>query len=493
MARILLLNPNKWGRGITSIWIPSHAAVLKSKGHEVKLFDCTFYRDWMVDETAFNTDNKQYKPSDYPSHIKLKTNDILKDLSDCINSFNPDIIFWSAISSHLHGEGEYVNIQYGHQLIEKVQTKALKIAAGLQATAAPLQVSERFPAIDYLIRGESEFVLAELADNLNDKEKFLSAKGLCYRKDGKLVINPKQEIISDMDLIPQYDYSVFEDQVFFRPYNGKVVRAVDYEMSRGCVYTCSYCVESIIQKYYGFDKNKRGVLCNASKYLRHKSAKRIFHELETLNKNHGINLIRCQDANFLTIQREVLAELASLIDNSDLNIMFYIETRPEGINPDSINLLKKLRVDGIGMGIEVSTEGFRENSLNRFASQEKIIEAFKLLKEAGIKRTTYNILGLPNEDESMIIETIKFNQLLGPDNISLGFYSPYIGTSEQIKSKEMNYFDDYEYNLDNRLRSVSKSTLVSKELIEFYAKYFVQLVREGIDNLEKFKQKEGIK
>ena len=55
----------------------------------------------------------------------------------------------------------------------------------------------------------------------------------------------------------------------------------------------------------------------------------------------------------------------------------YIETRPEGINQKSIDLMKKLNIDGIGMGIELADEGFRESSLNRFASQSKTIEAFK--------------------------------------------------------------------------------------------------------------------
>ena len=39
MAKILLINPSKWGRGITPIWIASHSACLKEAGHEVELFD----------------------------------------------------------------------------------------------------------------------------------------------------------------------------------------------------------------------------------------------------------------------------------------------------------------------------------------------------------------------------------------------------------------------------------------------------------------------
>ena len=38
----------------------------------------------------------------------------------------------------------------------------------------------------------------------------------------------------------------------------------------------------------------------------------------------------------------------------------YIETRPEGINDISVKLLKDLKVDGVGMGIELAAEGFRE-------------------------------------------------------------------------------------------------------------------------------------
>ena len=80
------------------------------------------------------------------------------------------------------------------------------------------------------------------------------------------------------------------------------------------------------------------------------------------------------------------------------------------------------------MGVEVSSENFRKNNLNRFPAQEKIINAFSLLKDANIKRTAYNIIGLPNETEDMILDTIKFNSILDPDNITVAFYSPYLVT-----------------------------------------------------------------
>ena len=96
MAKILLVNPNKWGRGITHIWIASHSATLKAEGHEVSLFDCTFYKNWSNNETLFNTYNAMYKPSNYENMISFNENDIYKSLQEKIDKFNPDFIFWSA-------------------------------------------------------------------------------------------------------------------------------------------------------------------------------------------------------------------------------------------------------------------------------------------------------------------------------------------------------------------------------------------------------------
>lgn len=331
MTRILLVQPNKWGRGITSIWIPSHTAALRGAGHVVKLFDCTFYKEWSLNETDYNTENKQYLPTDYTKFIKFKENDIFEDLQNVINIFKPEIIFWSALSSHIHGEGEYVNIQYGYELIKKVKTNAIMITGGLQPTASPETMFEKFPSVNYFVRGESELVLVELVNTISNKEKFESIRGLVKKNDSKAIVNPPQQIISDMDIIPPYDYSVFDDQVFYRSYNGKVLRGVDFELSRGCVYACSYCVETTIQRYYGFTEvTGLGVLKNAASYLRNKSAIRVFEEIKKIHEQFDVTLIRCQDTNFLTIDNSMLNQLASLLERSNLPVMLYIETQQKG-------------------------------------------------------------------------------------------------------------------------------------------------------------------
>mgnify|MGYP002825366230 FL=1 len=213
--------------------------------------------------------------------------------------------------------------------------------------------------------------------------------------------------------------------------------------------------------------------------MRHKSAKNIFKEIKDLNNEKKINFIRCQDTNFLTNDKKVLTELSELMESSNLKIRLYIETRPEGINDKSVALLKKLKVDGVGMGIELSAEDFRETELNRFASQSKTIKAFDLLKKNHIKRTSYNVIGFPNQTEDSILQTIEFNKLLNPDNITVAFYSPYYGTAQHREGVKKGVFDEFESGADATLRSVSRSLKLSKEKLEYYKMNFVSLVRDG--------------
>ena len=78
--KVLFINPSKWGRGITPIWIASHAAVLKKNGVQVELFDSTFYSDWSDNEIGYNTKNNQYKPSKYQDYVKFNKSNVFDDL-----------------------------------------------------------------------------------------------------------------------------------------------------------------------------------------------------------------------------------------------------------------------------------------------------------------------------------------------------------------------------------------------------------------------------
>ena len=491
MLKVLLVYPSKWGRGITPIWVASHTASLRSIGCDVRLFSTSFYKSWAKNEVYFNTSNHQYKESDYERTIEYSEEDPIDEIKSLINFFKPQIIFSSAISSHIHGEGEYVNIEYFEELISQVKVDKNKckiIAGGLQVTASVEEAFKKFKSIDLFIRGESELVIKEIAECLANNESFYDLKGISYKLDNKIISNSSQNIIKSLDVIGKYDYSLFNEKDLIRPYNGLLYRGVDYELSRGCIYSCSYCVETVIQRYYGFNEySKGGVIKNFKNYIRSKTALRISEELKDFSKNQ-IKYIRCQDTNFLTINPKVLSELATILQELKLDIFLYIETRPDGINKNSVKLLKALNVDGVGMGIELSNEDFREKNLNRYSSVHQIINAFKLLKDNGIKRTSYNVIGFPDETEEMIVNTIKLNTELQPDNITVAFYSPYEGTAQGKIGIDKRLFRKGQKNVDGQLRSLSISSKIDLELLNFYKRYFTLLVRNGLQYLEQYKK-----
>ena len=82
---------------------------------------------------------------------------------------------------------------------------------------------------------------------------------------------------------------------------------------------------------------------------------------------------------------------------------------------------------------------------------------------------------------------IKFNSVLKPDNITIAFYSPYIGTDLEKKSKEMGIFNEYDFGVDSQLRTVSVSK-IEQRLLEFYKKNFNKFVRDGLDDLDNLKK-----
>ena len=103
MSKILLLNPNKWGRGITHIWIASHSGILKRNNHRVELFDATFYSNWSLNEVKFQTKNQMYKKTNYDDVLKFNSNNILDDLQKKLTNLIQILFLVSDILSYSWG------------------------------------------------------------------------------------------------------------------------------------------------------------------------------------------------------------------------------------------------------------------------------------------------------------------------------------------------------------------------------------------------------
>ncbi|MDA7623067.1 radical SAM protein, partial [bacterium] len=247
------------------------------------------------------------------------------------------------------------------------------------------------------------------------------------------------------------------------------------EISRGCPFTCAYCVETVIQDEYKFhDKTKLGVLKSASNYIRMKSIEHVLTELTILSLEHDIRFLRFQDTNFLSTDRDLLRKMIPFF-KSHPQISSYIETRPETINTSSVQILMDLNVVGVGMGVEVSAEGFRSDNLDRFCPTSKIVEAFKLLRANRIRRTAYNIIGLPDQTEEDILSTIQLNAMIDPDDITVAYYSPYVGTKMSKIAFDKGVYSASELYADGQIDTTIDG--LSGDVLRYYKSNFVDLVK----------------
>ena len=90
------------------------------------------------------------------------------------------------------------------------------------------------------------------------------------------------------------------------------------------------------------------------------------------------------------------------------------------------------------------------------------------------------------------MNTITFNRVLDPDNITVAFYSPYVGTIQEKKATELKYFSENVNDVDGQLRTLNNLDATEKKLLQFYKKYFVHFVRNGFNDLDKLKISFGI-
>lgn len=106
-----------------------------------------------------------------------------------------------------------------------------------------------------------------------------------------------------------------------------------------------------------------------------------------------------------------------------------VSTRPDCINLESVQLLKSYISKDFDVWVELGLQSSNDETLtriNRGHSYEEFVNAYMLLKSYGIKITVHLIFGLPGENLSDILNSIKKVAGLKPDGIK--FHNLHIPT-----------------------------------------------------------------
>ena len=121
------------------------------------------------------------------------------------------------------------------------------ILGGAHASIYPKEVlSHKY--FDIIIIGEGELTIVELIDAIWNKRSFAGIRGIAYRENGKVVINPGRGWIENLDIIPVPDRGMLRSRNY-SVINSRKKKVAPIITSRGCPAQCAFCYHSQGYKY----------------------------------------------------------------------------------------------------------------------------------------------------------------------------------------------------------------------------------------------------
>ena len=380
--------------------------------------------------------------NDISVNVKEYTiNENLQDIFADILSDTYDLIAFSC----------YIwNIEYIIKLCNdiKIANEDVKILlGGPEVSYESYEFMLRHKFADFIIRDEGEVIFRKFVKSYIQDKNFSNIPSFLYRENGKIIENEYEPPIDNLALI-RGAYDIFNE-------NDIKDKIVYYETSRGCSYSCAYCLSSITKKVRFFPYEK--VISDIKKIV-DAGAKQIKFVDRTFNfdKNRTSNIIKY---------------LCS-IDNGKIN--FHFEITAHILQDDLLDILKNVRQGLFQFEIGVqSTNKETIKSVNRVDNFEKIKEKVIKIKSFGnIHQHLDLIVGLPYED----IESLKksFNDVMNlrPDNLQLGFLKVLKGSP----IKEMT--DEYKI----KYREYSPYEVISTKFISYKEVIMVKHMEEMLED-----------
>ena len=292
--------------------------------------------------------------------------------------------------------------------------KATIIFGGPLATTYTEKVLSSSQA-DFVVRGEGEETVIELVSAIEQGSDLGSIKGIAYRTDGLVNVNPMREPIKNLDdiLYPaRYLLDITRYTTHhFKSFGIKVAKTKSTTMitSRGCPYKCSFCFHDV------WGHKWRG-----------RSPHDIIGEMVQLKAIYGFNGFVFNDDTFVIDKKRVLKFCQELI-GSGLNINWYCNGRVNLMSEEMIQAMSASGCKGIAYGIESGNQQVLD-SIKKGITLEQTRQVVKWTKKAGICGTGYFMLGTFGDTKATIKETVDFARELDLNFYGFAMASPIMGT-----------------------------------------------------------------
>lgn len=315
-------------------------------------------------------------------------NNQLDDILEKIYCQKPDVLIFSC----------YIwNIEYVRELAAEFHKLRPEVPIWVGGPEVSFE-TERFlkenPAITGIMMGEGERTLTELCTSFEQESSLEKIDGISYRRgDGTVVVQPLRSLLP-MDELP-FCYANLQDFEH---------RIIYYESSRGCPFSCSYCLSSVDKK------------------LRFRSLPLVYRELQFFI-DAKVPQVKFVDRTF-NCRHEHAMGIWNYIKEHDNGITnFYFEISADLLREDELELISDMRPGLIQLEIGVqSTNGATIREIHRTMRLEDVYRAVNRVKAGkNIHQHLDLIAGLPFEDYERFQQSFDDIYALHPQQLQLGF------------------------------------------------------------------------
>ncbi|CAM3666118.1 B12-binding domain-containing radical SAM protein [Marinicrinis lubricantis] len=321
---------------------------------------------------------------------------------------NPDVI---GFSCYIWNIAETIKVA---GMLKKIKPELKIVFGGPEVSYDTEEWMRKLPQVDFIVMGEGEETFHQLLQEISTTQKYHFVYGLAYRKDEEIILMPGRPKLV-LDDIPS-------PHRFKEDLPSLANRVVYFETSRGCPFSCQFCLSSIEVgvRYFDIERTKRELL-----YL-----------IES-----GAKLIKFVDRTF-NIKRDYALEIFDFLIKNHGGCVFQFEITADIMRPEVLDFLAENAPPGIfrfEIGVQ-STNDTTNELIKRRQNFKKLSRTVTTIKNSGkIDQHLDLIAGLPEEDYDSFKKTFNDVFALRPEELQLGFLKMLRGTGLRNDADKYGY------------------------------------------------------
>jgi anaerobic magnesium-protoporphyrin IX monomethyl ester cyclase len=341
-----------------------------------------------------------------------------KDIADRVRRWSPDIV-----GIHIPFSGWWKTAYEVASTVKGIDKDIITVLSGLHPSARPKD-SLTYPNTDFVVIGEADYTMLELAEKLEQgtTANLKKVKGIGYVQDLDALPFPARHLLP----METYFAAVKEN-----PLRGEIRKPwTTMITSRGCPHKCVFCSIHVVM----------------GRKWRGRSPENVVDEIEQVVQTYHVKQIDFVDDN-MTLDRKRMEAICDLIVQRGLNIEWYT---PNGVRADGLDepLLRKMKASGckkIRIAPESGVQRVVDQIIKKNLDLKKVENAVIASRKVGIKVGCFFIIGLIGETKEDIIATINFAyklRSLGADAFYFSYATPLYGTELYEQAKRGGFIRD---------------------------------------------------